>query len=140
MEQDLRSTALVFTRTRAVAGLALLVAPATSARSWLGAGATGPTTRAVARMMGARDVVLGIGSLSAIKEGSHGPEWLGMSAIADGVDAAVCLFSPKLGWHARVVGVVAALSAGFGLKLARDLADERTAADAAAANATAAAT
>lgn len=140
MEQDLRSTALVFTRTRAVAGLALLVAPATSARSWLGSGAAGPAPRALARMMGARDVVLGVGSLSAIKEGSHGPEWLGMAAVADAVDAAVCLFSPRLGWRARVVGVVAALSAGFGLKLARDLADERDAAAAAAAAAAATAT
>ena len=133
MEKDPGSVALVFTRVRAVVGLALLVAPGASGRAWLGSGAGSAAARAVTRMLGSRDVVLGIGSLSAIKEGRHGPEWLGMAAIADGVDAAVCLFAPKLGWRARVVGVVAAMSAGFGLKLARDLADRRDAEAAAAA-------
>lgn len=133
MEQDPRTTALVFTRVRVVAGLVLVAAPGLSGRAWLGAGATGPAARATTRMLGSRDVVLGVGSLNAIKEGRHGPEWLGMSAIADGVDAAVCLFGPNLGWRARVVGVFAALSAGFGLKLARDMADRRDSAVAAAA-------
>ncbi len=132
MEQDPRRVALVFTRVRAIFGLAMLVAPGPAGKACLGSGAGGPAARALTRMLGARDVVLGIGSLSAVKEGRHGPEWLGMSAIADGVDAAVCLFAPKLGWRARVVGVLAALFAGFGLKLARDIADERDAAASAA--------
>jgi len=132
MEEDPRNIAIVFTRARAVVGLALMAAPGWAGRAWLGAGAAGPAARAVTRMLGSRDVVLGVGSLSAIKEGRHGPEWLGMSAVADGVDAAVCLFAPKLGWRARIVGVVAALSAGFGLKLARDIADRRDAASDAA--------
>lgn len=135
MDQDPRSIAIVFTRARAVVGLTLMAVPGSAGRAWLGSGAAGPAARAVTRMLGSRDVVLGVGSLNAIKEGRHGPEWLGMSAIADGVDAAVCLFAPKLGWRARVVGVVAALSAGFGLKMARDLADRRNAAAAQAASA-----
>lgn len=131
MEQDPRRIAVVFTRVRAVVGLALVVAPGAAGRAWLGADATSAAARAVTRMLGSRDVVLGIGSLTAVKEGRHGSEWLGMSAVADAADAAVCLFAPKLGWRARVVGVVAALSAGFGLKLARDIADRRDAAAAA---------
>lgn len=125
MQEDLRRTVLVFTRARALLGLVMLSAPAVARGSGLGLGATGPGAAALTRMLGGRDVVLGVGSLNAVKEGRHGAEWLGMAAVADGIDAAVCLFSPNLGWRARVVGVLAGLCAGFGLKLARDLADER---------------
>lgn len=128
MQTATRDLALTHCRARSVVGLGLMVVPGLLGRAWLGRGGGTPATRAGLRMMGARDVVLGVGALTATKEGSHGPEWLGMAAVADAVDAVVCLVTPKLGWRARVVGLVAAASALLGLRLARDLADEREAA------------
>lgn len=128
MQTATRDLAITLTRARAILGLGLLVVPGVLGRAWLGRGGGAPATRAGLRMTGARDVVLGVGALTAIKEGAHGPEWMSMAAVADGVDAAVCLVSPGIGWRARIVGLVAGASAVLGLRLARDLADEREAA------------
>ncbi|GIU90246.1 MAG: hypothetical protein KatS3mg010_1345 [Acidimicrobiia bacterium] len=47
-------------------------------------------------MMGARDVVLGLGALTAVKERTQDAEWLAMGAVADAVDAAVSLAAPGI--------------------------------------------
>lgn len=128
MQTATRDLAITFNRARAILGLGLLLVPGALGRAWLGRGSGAPAARAGLRMMGARDVVLGVGGLTAIKEGAHGPEWMSMAAVADGVDAAVCLVSPGIPKRARVVGLIAAAAAVLGLRLARDLADEREAA------------
>lgn len=128
MQTATRDLAITLTRARAILGLGLLVIPGALGRAWLGRAGGAPATRAGLRMLGARDAVLGVGTLTAIKEGAHGPEWMSMAAVADGVDAAVCLVSPGIPKRTRIVGLIAAASAVLGLRLARDLADEREAA------------
>lgn len=127
MQTATRDLAMTFTRARAILGLGLLLVPGALGRAWLGRGSGAPAARAGLRMMGARDIVLGVGGITAIKEGAHGPEWMSMAAVADGFDAAVCLVSPGIPKRARIVGLIAAASAVLGLRLARDLADEREA-------------
>ena len=76
-------------------------------------------------MLGVRDLVLGIGAITSVKEHTHDAEWVSMGAVADGVDALVGLFTPGLPARARLMGVVAAGSAAVGMLVARELADER---------------
>jgi hypothetical protein len=123
MELDRRQIALAVARGRVVIGLGALLAPGLTVRVLMGD--TDATTRALTRMLGARDLALGIGAITTVKERTQDAEWVSMGAFADGVDALVGLFTPGLPGRARLMGVVAACAAVIGLQLARELADER---------------
>ncbi|HEX4493271.1 MAG TPA: hypothetical protein VH914_18860 [Acidimicrobiia bacterium] len=125
MDLDARKMALILGRSRAVVGLVLLVLPGLAGRLWLGDHS--PRTRALLRMVGIRDLILGAGALTCVKERTQDAEWVGMGSIADAVDGFVSLTSPGVPARGRLVGPAALGSAVLGLKLARDLADERTA-------------
>jgi hypothetical protein len=122
---DSRQLALAIARGRAVLGLVGLVLPGLLNRSFLGAGAATPHAKALMRMAGIRDVALGVGALTSIKENTQGPEWLSMGALADGVDALALLLVRGAPRRARLVSLGAAATAVATLKLSRDLADER---------------
>jgi hypothetical protein len=123
MDLETRSVALVLARSRAIVGLTLLVFPGLAARLWFGESSAG--MRALLRMVGVRDLILGVGALTSVKEKTHDAEWIGMGAFADAVDGLVTLSTPGLKLRARLVGPGALTAAGLGLKLARDLADAR---------------
>ena len=123
--QTTRQSALVLARGRAVIGLVALTFPGLLNRAWLGAGAATPHAKALARMLGVRDLVLGVGALTSVKEQTQGPEWLSMGAIADGVDALVALTMPGAPRRTRLLSLFAGGAALVTLKVARDLADER---------------
>jgi hypothetical protein len=123
---DIRSTALVLARGRAVIGLVLLAVPGLPARVWFGD--SSPRVRALLRMVGVRDLILGVGALTTLKERTQDAEWVGVGAFADGVDGVVTLTTPGLPLRSRLVGPAALGSALMGIKLARGLADARKAA------------
>jgi hypothetical protein len=125
---DNRQTALILARSRAVLGLVALVLPGVLNRLWLGKDAATPSAKALTRALGARDVVLGVGALTSVKENTQGPEWLSMGAVADGVDALVSLLVRGAPRRTRLVALPAAAGAIGGMLVARALADERTAA------------
>ncbi|MCJ7439926.1 MAG: hypothetical protein MUP97_19475, partial [Acidimicrobiia bacterium] len=86
------------------------------------------------RMLGARDLALGVGAITCLKECTQDAEWVGMGAAVDIVDGLALLLTRRLPLHARLVGL-GALSAGvIGLGAARMLADERVGIDAEAAD------
>jgi hypothetical protein len=120
---DRRQLAVLLARGRVIIGLGALVAPGLVIRVFMGESTT--TARALTRMLGARDVALGVGAITTLKERTQDAEWVSMGAVADGVDALVGLFTPGLTVRARLMGVVAAGSAALGLEAARRLADER---------------
>jgi hypothetical protein len=126
---DARSSALVLARGRAVVGLLLLAVPGLPARVWFGE--SSPRVRALLRMIGVRDLILGVGALTTLKERTQDAEWVGVGAFADAVDGLVMFTTPRLPLRSRLVGPVALGSALVGIKLARDLADARDAAPAA---------
>jgi hypothetical protein len=130
MDLDTRATALVLARSRAIVGLVLVFVPGLAA--WLWFGENNARTRALLRMVGVRDLILGVGALTTVKERTQDAEWVGMGAVADAVDGIVTLTSPGVPLRGRFVGPAALSSAVLGLKLARDLADERESAAAAA--------
>jgi hypothetical protein len=125
MELDSRSTALVLSRGRAIIGLVLLFLPGLPARVWFGE--SSPRIRALLRMVGVRDLILGVGALTTVKEHTQDAEWVGMGAVADAVDGFVSLTTPRLSLRSRLAAPAAFASAVLGLKLARDLADARKA-------------
>jgi hypothetical protein len=127
---DNRQLGLVLARARAINGLVMLVAPGLVARVIFGRDASGPVTRALLRLVGIRDVVLGIGAITTLKEHTMDAEWVGMGAVADAVDGVVALVTPGLILRSRLVALIGGGAAAQGIYIARALADERRAAEA----------
>jgi len=121
---DLRRGALYLSRTRVGLGLVMMASPRVAFGPIYGPGAGEPTARALARMMGAREAVLGAGGAIAVGERRGSANWISMIAVADGVDAVVNLASRRLGWRGRVLGIAAAASSIGHLVLAKQLAAE----------------
>jgi hypothetical protein len=126
---DNRQLGLVLARARAINGLVMLVAPGLVARVIFGKDASGPVTRALLRLVGIRDVVLGVGAITTLKEHTMDAEWVGMGAVADAVDGVVALVTPGLILRSRLVALIGGAAAAQGIYVARALADDRKSAD-----------
>jgi hypothetical protein len=125
MDFDHRRVALAIARGRAVSGLVMLVLP--GAVGWILFGRAGrvPAVRALLCFVGGRDLVLGVGAITTIKERTMDAEWVGMGAVADAVDGVVSLVTPGLTRRARIVSLIGGGAAAVGLLASRGLADER---------------
>jgi len=125
---DQRTIVLVIARGRIVMGLAMLLVPSIVLRLMLGREASTRPSRVMARMFGAREVVLGVGTITSVKERTQDAEWVSASAVADAVDGLVMAFSPGVPRRSRPAALVGAGAAVFGMLAARSFADERTSA------------
>lgn len=76
----------------AIGGMSLL-APGLVGRTMTGRDADLGGTRLFARMVGARDLGLGLGLLLALDRGAPVRGWLEASAVVDGIDAGACLLA-----------------------------------------------
>jgi len=124
MELNARNIALMLARVRIAVGAVAIMLPRVATGVAPGA-STGAGTPALGRMLGARDLALGVGAITCVKECTQDAEWVGMGAAVDIVDGLALLLTRRLPLHARLVGL-GALSAGvIGLGAARMLADER---------------
>ncbi|MBM3692029.1 MAG: hypothetical protein FJW77_01840 [Actinobacteria bacterium] len=130
MDPQRRRTALWYARGRALVGASLTVLPGVGAA--VGLGSRSGATRAALRMVGVRDLALGLGAVAGVRGGTQAAEWTGWGAAADAVDAVALLVTPGLPKRARLIGLFAAGAAAVGLRLAWELADERAEAEAAA--------
>jgi hypothetical protein len=122
-DEQTRRAALYFARGRSLLGLGLTLLPGPATR--IGVGIPSAPARALMRMVGVRDLAIGLGAVAGVREGIQAPEWLGWGAVADGVDALALLLTPGLPKRARLAGLLAAGGAVAGMKLAWDLADQR---------------
>jgi hypothetical protein len=69
-------------------GLTAVAVPAVMSRPWIGGAADHPTARLLARAMGGRDLVLGIGTLRALAvSDEEARPWVALGGVADLVDA-----------------------------------------------------
>jgi hypothetical protein len=125
MDFDHRRVALIIARARAVNGLVMLVAPGVIGWAVFGKAGRQPTTKALLRLVGIRDLVLGIGAITTLKEQTMDAEWVGMGAAADAVDGLVSLVTPGLAPQARLVSLVGGGAAAVGLFASRKIADAR---------------
>ena len=78
---------------RVAIGVVSLVAPGLLGRAIMGPEADSGATRLLLRVVGARDLALGLGVLVALNRGAPVRGWLQASAVADALDAAGCLLA-----------------------------------------------
>ena len=80
---------------RIAIGVVSLLAPQLVGRTMIGREGSEGGTRLFARMVGARDLGLGLGLLVALDRGAPVRGWLEASAVVDGIDAAACLLARR---------------------------------------------
>jgi hypothetical protein len=98
-----------------VVGGGLVVAPAAWSRPWTGPAVNAPVAKLMARMFGVREVVLGVGILSAVDDHQQAARWLRLGGVADAVDGAAVLVAWR---HLPRVARYADLGMGLGAALA----------------------
>jgi len=88
-----RDVAVSLARGRIAIGVMSLLAPELVGRTMIGLDGSTGGTRLFARMVGARDLGLGLGVLVALDRGAPVRGWLEASAVVDGIDVAACLLA-----------------------------------------------
>lgn len=89
-------------------GLFALVDPERMARPWIGADADRPGGRTLARALGVRDLVFGIGTLIAVRAEQDPAPWLAAGVFADGVDCVATVAEPGIPLQGKLfVGALA---------------------------------
>ena len=107
---------------RVVAGTAFVLAPRRAARPWVGSGGDTHGAQLLARSMGIRDLLLGVGLLQSLNHGdlSGASTWLGFGAAAGVVDTgatmAACAGLPRSG-RVFLIFIVGALITDASLAL-----------------------
>lgn len=119
---DDAALALTLARARIAIGVAAVAAPGFASRALSGRSASG-IEPLLARMLGARDVTLGLGTVIALDRGAPVRGWLEASAVSDAADCLSSLLArsrmSKLAFGATVA--LAAASAVTGAFLATRL-------------------
>ena len=114
---DARALARQLAVGRLAIGGALALAPALTARGWIGDVSGTPGARALARGFGMRDVAIGTGALIALQGGGPVRDWMLAGAAADAADLAATLIAgDDLPWLGRF-GVAALAATGATLSL-----------------------
>jgi hypothetical protein len=91
----LRRGAIAVAAGRVLIGVTALAWPSVPARPWVGASADDLAVRVLARALGARDVALGLGALTALARPATQPgsasAWVAAGALSDALDVAASL-------------------------------------------------
>ena len=123
-QMDNRQRAIYLCRTRVGIGIVMMLAPRTGSRLGFGSGNDSQGAAVLGRAFGAREAALGTGAAIALSEREGGENWLSMSAVADAVDAAALLLTPRLPLRARLLGIIAAASAVAQFAVAKEISEE----------------
>jgi hypothetical protein len=78
---------------RIAIGVVSVLAPGLVGGAMTGRDGSMGGTRLFVRMLGARDLALGVGVLIALDRGAPVRGWLEASAVVDGIDAAACVLA-----------------------------------------------
>lgn len=101
--------AMSLARCRIAIGVAAVLAPGLAARAMSGRRRSDGIAPVFARMLGARDVALGLGTVIALDRGGPVRGWLEGSALADTVDCVACVLARE-----SLSPVAVAAAAGLG--------------------------
>jgi hypothetical protein len=88
-----RDLAVTLARGRIAFGVVSLLAPGLVARTMTGGDESDGGTRLFVRMIGARDLGVGLGLHLALDRDAPTRGWLEASAVIDGIDVAACLLA-----------------------------------------------
>ncbi len=86
-----RDAATALARGRIAIGAAALAAPGPGGRVMLGRDGSGAGIKTLIRMLGGRDLVLGLGVVIALDRGAAVRGWLEAGAVVDTVDLVACV-------------------------------------------------
>ncbi|HEV2891214.1 MAG TPA: hypothetical protein VGX28_12635 [Frankiaceae bacterium] len=103
---------------RGAAGVAMLARPALLPRALGVDSTTASRLTWMTRMVGARELAVGAGTLLALRRGRHVEEWALAALLCDGVDAAAFGTAVAKGDVRQVPGAVLVLTAASGVALA----------------------
>ncbi len=119
MKGSARDQARLLAIARIALGTTVMLAPG-AARRWIGPDAESPGARLLTRIVGGRDVALGLGALLSLNKGTTARGWLEAGAFADAVDTVATLLALRSikGAGRYVSLVVSAVGAGAGTALA----------------------
>jgi hypothetical protein len=109
-----RDIATALARGRIALGAIALAAPGLAGRAMFGGDGSRPGAKVLARMVGGRDLALGLGVVIALDRGAPVRGWLEACALADVVDLAACVIARDEIPQATYVGT-AALAGGAAL-------------------------
>jgi len=90
---DDKQKAMVFGAIRFGVGSALVLAPGFAGRVWVGPGADGPGSKVFARALGARDVLLGLRTMTAVRSEREAKHYLVSGYAADAADVAATVIA-----------------------------------------------
>ncbi|MGH2887403.1 MAG: hypothetical protein ACRDPA_32680 [Solirubrobacteraceae bacterium] len=93
---------------RVLIGATMLAAPDLVAAPWVGEDARTPGARVIVRALGARDAVLGAGTLAAAGDRAQLRRWLIASSASDVADFVATLAGPRSSARSAVLAVAAA--------------------------------
>jgi hypothetical protein len=109
--------ALMFARGRMALGALMVIAPARATRMFFGRSEAGGVEPQLTRMVGARDLALGLGTVIALDKGTPVRGWLEASAFADAGDGVATLLGRRQmsqnAFTGTIVLVVASAAAGL---------------------------
>lgn len=88
---SVRSAAKGMAIGRILVGVGLLTAPSKAGRAWVGDSVDTGVPRMLVQSVGARDLLLGIGTLVALQGGKPARMWLQIAVAADAADALLTL-------------------------------------------------
>jgi hypothetical protein len=96
---------------RIAIGAGAILDPRRALGPWIGGDADRPASAVLARALGARDLVIGAGTLRSLHDADALRPWLGAAVVADGVDFSATLAAGRaIPWRGRLL--VLALAGG----------------------------
>lgn len=123
MDDALKGQIRTFAVGRIAIGAVAVLVPRLVLRPWLGKGNNTPATRMLTRMIGARDIALGMGVVFALNHDAPVRGWLEAATVADSGDGVATLLAfrhlPRL---TAVASVLTSLGgAAYGRRLVSEL-------------------
>ncbi len=106
---DTANLAMLLARGRIAIGTAAVATPGLAARAMGGRRSSAGLAPLFLRMLGARDIALGLGTVIALDRGAPVRGWLEGSALSDTVDCLACILARD-----RLTPTAARASAGLG--------------------------
>ena len=79
---------MLFGAIRTGVGAGLVAAPGFAGRVWVGPGADGPGSKVFARAIGARDLLLGLRTMTAVRDDREAKQWMASGYAAGVADVA----------------------------------------------------
>jgi hypothetical protein len=102
---------------RIAVGAGFLLNPSLSMRTWIGRDSELVSARVLTRALGARDLMLGAGTLASLEAGHGAERWLHAALVGDATDLLVTLAHRReLPRGGRLVIAVAASAVALGVK------------------------